>query len=126
MQAEIGRLQRRFDELDIRGGDPIEVTDEVVAHVDELLPAINRLLAQMRLVGSYLYAHTTTDARDDEAAGTQSRYQAATAPFATLDGRFDGRAIPESQTFGKSNGHWPPSAPASGSTIGAGVNGGGS
>jgi len=89
VQAEIGRLQRRFDELDIRGGDPLEVTDEVVSQVDELLPAINRLLAQMRLVGSYLYAHTTTDARDDEAAGTQSRYQASTAPFATLDGRFD-------------------------------------
>jgi len=43
----------------------------------------------MRLVGSYLYAHTTTDARDDEATGVQSQYQAATAPFATLDTRFD-------------------------------------
>ena len=87
--GEIGRLQVRFDELGIRGGDPLHTTDAVVAAVDEVVPAFNRLLAQMRLVGSYLYAHTTTDARDDEASGAQSRYQADTAPFATLDTRFD-------------------------------------
>ena len=89
VSGEISRLQARFDELDIRGGEPLPVTDQVVAAVDEVVPAFNRLLAQMRLVGSYLYAHTTTDARDDEASGAQSRYQADTAPFATLDNRFD-------------------------------------
>lgn len=89
VSGEISRLQARFDELDIRGGEPLPVTDQVVAAVDEVVPAFNRLLAQMRLVGSYLYAHTTTDARNDEASGAQSRYQADTAPFATLDNRFD-------------------------------------
>lgn len=87
--AEIGRLQARFDELGIRGGEPGPVTDAEVAVVEEVVPAFNRLLADMRLVGSYLYAHTTTDARDDEAAAAQSRYQAGTTPFATLDTRFD-------------------------------------
>ncbi len=87
--TEIGRLQRRFDELGIRAGDPLPVTDAEVAIVDEVVPAVNRLLGQMRKVGSYLYAHTSTDARDDEAAAALSRYQAGASPFATLNGRFD-------------------------------------
>lgn len=87
--AEVGRLQRRFDELGIRGGDPLEVTDEVVAAADEAIDAFNRLLTDMRKVGSYLYGHTSTDATDPTAAGALSRYQASVAPFATLDGRFD-------------------------------------
>ncbi|HEX2576364.1 MAG TPA: hypothetical protein VHK88_08450 [Aquihabitans sp.] len=89
LAAEIGRLRTRFDELGIRGGEPGPVTDAEVAAVEEVLPAVNRLLADLRLVGSYLYAHTTTDARDDDAAAAQSRHQAAAAPFATLDGRLD-------------------------------------
>ncbi|WP_426571933.1 M3 family oligoendopeptidase [Aquihabitans sp. McL0605] len=87
--AEVGRLQRRFDELDVRAGAPIEITDEVVATADEVIGAFNRLLTRMRMVGSYLYGHTTTDATDATAAGALSRYQASVAPFGTLDGRFD-------------------------------------
>ena len=87
--AEVGRLQRRFDELDIRGGESLEVTDEVVAAADEVVESFNRLLTRMRRIGSYLYGHTTTDATDAAAAGALSRYQASVAPFATLDGRFD-------------------------------------
>ncbi|CAN5677543.1 M3 family oligoendopeptidase [soil metagenome] len=89
VQAEIGRLQARFDELGIRGGEPTPVTDAEVATVEEVVPAFNRLFTDMRKVGSYLHAHTTTDARNDEASAMQSRYQADTAPFATLDTRFD-------------------------------------
>jgi oligoendopeptidase F len=87
--SEVGRLQRRFDELDVRAGGPIETTDEVVATADEIIEAFNRLLTRMRRVGSYLYGHTSTDATDATAAGALSRYQASVAPFATLDGRFD-------------------------------------
>ncbi|QXC62959.1 M3 family oligoendopeptidase [Aquihabitans sp. G128] len=87
--AEIGRLRARFDELGIRGGEAGPVTEAEVAVVDEVVPAFNRLFRDMRKVGSYLYAHTSTDARDDDAAGALSRYQAGTASFATLDTRFD-------------------------------------
>jgi pepF/M3 family oligoendopeptidase len=87
--AEVGRLQRRFDELDIRAGEPLDVTDEVVAAAEEAVEAFNRLLTNMRRIGSYLYGHTSTDATDAVAAGALSRYQASVAPFATLDGRFD-------------------------------------
>ena len=89
VSAEVGRLTRRFDDLEIRAGDPLEVTDEVVAAADEVVEAFNRLLTDMRRIGSYLYAHTSTDATDAVAAGALSRYQASVAPFATLDGRFD-------------------------------------
>lgn len=87
--SEVGRLQARFDELGIRGGEPLPVTPEVVAAADEVVEAFNRLLADMRRIGSYLYGHTTTDATDAAAAGALSRYQASVAPFATLDSRFD-------------------------------------
>ncbi|WP_421119095.1 hypothetical protein ACE2AJ_17290 [Aquihabitans daechungensis] len=87
--AEVGRLQRRFDELDIRGGEPLDVTDDVAAAADEVIASFNRLLTRMRRIGSYLYGHTTTDATDAAAAGALSRYQASVAPFSTLDGRFD-------------------------------------
>lgn len=87
--AEVGRLQRRFDELDVRAGAPLEVTDAVVATAEEVVESFNRLLTRMRRIGSYLHGHTTTDATDAAAAGTLSRYQAGVAPFATLDGRFD-------------------------------------
>ncbi len=85
--AELGRLRARFDELDIRGGDRREATDADAAAVDELLPALNDLLDQMRLVGAFLYAHVSTDARDDEAATLQSRFQADTASLGTLTKR---------------------------------------
>ena len=55
----------RFDELGIRGGDRREVTDADVAAVDEVVPALNELLDQMRLASAFLYAHVSTDARDD-------------------------------------------------------------
>jgi pepF/M3 family oligoendopeptidase len=87
--AEVGRLQARFDELGVRGGDPLAVTPEVVDAADEVIGSFNRLLTNMRRIGSYLYGHTTTDATDAVAAGALSRYQASVAPFATLDGRFD-------------------------------------
>jgi pepF/M3 family oligoendopeptidase len=87
--AEVGRLQRRFDELAIGGGDPLPMGDAVVAAADEVIEAFNRLLADMRRLGSYLYGHTSTDATDAVAAGALSRYQASVAPFATLDARFD-------------------------------------
>jgi len=87
--SEVGRLQRRFDELGVRGGDPIALDDAVVATADEVVESFNRLLSNMRRIGSYLYGHTSTDARNGDAAGALSRYQASVAPFATLDGRFD-------------------------------------
>ncbi len=85
--ADLGRLRSRFDEFGVRGGDRRDVTDQDVTAIDEVIPALNELLDQMRLVGAFLYAHVSTDARDDDAATLQSRFQADTASFATLTKR---------------------------------------
>jgi len=85
--ADLGRLRAQLDELGIRGGDPRPVTDADVAALDALLPEVNRLYEQMRLIGAYLHGHVSTDARDDVAASALSQYQAATAPMATLSKR---------------------------------------
>ena len=68
--AEVGRLQHRFDELGVRAGEPLEVTDAVVATAEEVVESFNRLLTRMRRIGSYLYGHTTTDATDAAAAAS--------------------------------------------------------
>ena len=86
--ADLGRLRSRFDELEIHGGEKREVTDQDVAAIDELVPALNELLDEMRLVSAFIYAHVSTNARDDEASTLQSRFQADTASLATLTKRF--------------------------------------
>ena len=77
--AEAGRLRALCDERDVRGGPPRPLTEDDAATVEEVLEATNALLARMRLVGAYLHAHVTTDARDAEASRLQARFQAATA-----------------------------------------------
>ncbi|HEY4376295.1 MAG TPA: M3 family oligoendopeptidase, partial [Acidimicrobiales bacterium] len=88
--ADVTRLRARFDDLAIRAGEPREATGADIAAVEEVLPALNDLAGQMRLMGAYLYAHISTDATDGEAATLQSRFQAATAPVATLHKRLAG------------------------------------
>ncbi|MCU1351918.1 MAG: peptidase family protein [Acidimicrobiales bacterium] len=87
LRAELTRLGARFDELAIRGGEPRPATDADIAAIDELLPMVNGVMERMRLIGAYLYAHVSTDARDDEAATMLSRYQAGTTAMATLNKR---------------------------------------
>ena len=69
-----------FDEHGIRGGEPRPPTDEDVAAIDAVLPALNDLLDRQRLLGAYLYAHTSTDARDDRTRPGSSRASRPTWP----------------------------------------------
>jgi len=86
--ADVARLRALYYERSIGGGPRRELTDADVAAVEAVLPATNELLDRVRLVGSYLYAHTSTDARDAEAATIQSRFQADTAALAPMTKRF--------------------------------------
>ncbi len=85
--ADLGRLRGLYDEHDVRGGPRQDVTDAHVAALEAIVPATNELMERLRLVGAYLHAHTTTDARDAEAATLQSRFQADTAALSTLTKR---------------------------------------
>jgi pepF/M3 family oligoendopeptidase len=87
--ADLDRLRTLFDQHGVRGGEPRPPTDDDVASADAVIPALNELLERQRLLGAYLYAHTSTDARDAEAARLQSRLQADMAGLATLSKRLE-------------------------------------
>ncbi len=86
--ADLGRLQALYDDHGIRAGEPRTPTEADVAAAEAVIPATNALMDRLRLVGAYLHAHVTTDARDAEAARLQSRVQADTAGLSVLTKRF--------------------------------------
>jgi pepF/M3 family oligoendopeptidase len=87
--ADVGRLQAEFDRLGIRGGERRAATDADARAAEEAIAALNDVLDKMRLVGAYLYAHVTTDARNDLAARLQSQFQAGTSTMSVLSKRFE-------------------------------------
>jgi pepF/M3 family oligoendopeptidase len=86
--AGVDRLAALYDELDVHGGEPRKVDDETARAVEAVLAATNELQDDVRLVSAYLYAHITTDARDDRAAALHSELQPALARLRTLSTRF--------------------------------------
>ncbi|CAN5774453.1 M3 family oligoendopeptidase [soil metagenome] len=87
--AGVARLRALYDDHGIRGGERRTLTDADVAAAEVIIPATNELLEQLRLVGAYLHAHITTDARDATAARLQSRFQADVAPMTVLTKRWE-------------------------------------
>jgi oligoendopeptidase F len=87
--AQLVRLASMYDRCDVRGGDPVSLTPDVVAAFAEVVAATNALLDQVRLLRSYLAARLSTDARDDEAATVLSQVQAEQAGLQKLTSRLD-------------------------------------
>ncbi len=77
--AEADRLRALCDDRDVRGGPPRPISSADATTAEEVLEATNALLARMRLVGAYLHARVTTDARDAEASRLQAAFGARTA-----------------------------------------------
>ena len=88
VEASVSRLTAAFDAYGVRGGEPHPATDDDATIVEEILPSLNALSEQMRLVGAYLYAHVATGTDADLASHLQSRFQADTAVVASLHKRF--------------------------------------
>ncbi len=86
--ADVARLAALLDAHEVAAGPARPVTDVDRGALVELVPAFNRLLERMRVVGAFLHAHTSTDATDADAATLQSRFQADTAAVASLTKRF--------------------------------------
>ncbi len=82
--AEVGRLRTLCDERGVGAGVPRDMTDDDAATVEEVLDLVNALLARMRVVGAYLHAHVTTDARDAQASRLMARFQADTAAMGPM------------------------------------------
>jgi len=88
--SDLGRLRALCDERDVRGGPARAVTPEDGETLELVLTAVNELLERSRVVGAYLHAHTTTDARDAEAARLSVQLQATTASLGPLLKRVEG------------------------------------
>src|SRR5439155_270856 len=86
--AGVARLTALYDTHDVRGGDEVELDDELLKAFEEVIAETNALQDDLRLVNAYLYGFITTDARDERANGLQSQLQAQTAPLRTLSTRF--------------------------------------
>jgi oligoendopeptidase F len=88
--SDVGRLRALCDERDVRGGPPRDVAPDDGETLELVLTAVNELLERSRLVGAYLYAHTSTDARDAEAARLSVQLQASSAALGPLLKRVEG------------------------------------
>ncbi|HVM63722.1 MAG TPA: M3 family oligoendopeptidase [Acidimicrobiales bacterium] len=88
--AGVSRLQALYDERGVRSGPPRSPSAADVAAVEDVIAETNAVLEQARLLGAYLNAIVTTDARDDAAACVRSQLQAEQAPLDALTARLDG------------------------------------
>ncbi|HEV7721274.1 MAG TPA: M3 family oligoendopeptidase [Iamia sp.] len=88
--SDVGRLRALCDDRDVRSGPARAVTPEDGETLELVLTAVNELLERSRVVGAYLHAHTTTDARDAEAARLSVQLQSTTASLGPLLKRVEG------------------------------------
>jgi len=87
--ADVERMVALYDHHAVRGGAPLELTDERVDAFVEVLDATNDVLERLRLLSAYISAFVTTDARDDAAASLASALQMQSARVRALSTRFD-------------------------------------
>lgn len=91
--ADVERMAALYDHHDVRGGAPVELTDERLGAFEEVLASTNDALDRLRLLSTYANAFVTTDARDDTAAALASQLQMQSARVRALSGRFDAAGL---------------------------------
>ncbi len=89
LATDLAALKSVFERHGVRAGVSRSAGKADGAVLDELLPALNQQLDQVRRVSAYLQALVTTDAQDAEAAAALSRVQSAMAPLGTLAKRLE-------------------------------------
>jgi len=87
--ADVVRLEALFDEHAVRGGEPIEVTDETVKAFEESLNGTNEILNELRRVNAFISSFITTDARNDAAQAEMSALMKDSARLGKLRTRLD-------------------------------------
>ncbi len=87
--ADVERMAVLYDHHQVRGGPPLQLTEDRVNAFVEVLEATNDLLERLRLLAAYVNAFVTTDARDDTAAALASQLQMQSARVRALSTRFD-------------------------------------
>ncbi|HUS62015.1 MAG TPA: M3 family oligoendopeptidase [Acidimicrobiales bacterium] len=86
--AGVARLVGLYDTHDVRGGEKV-LDDEAIQAFEEVVAATNELYEEARLVGSFVMSYSSTDARDEVAAGEQGRLQVDMAQLSKLRTRFE-------------------------------------
>lgn len=87
LAADVQELRRRFDDAGIGERASREVIDQDVALADEILPAVNSVLEQMRTVRAYVHAFVSTQAQNDLAQARNSELQLLGVTVDKLDKR---------------------------------------
>lgn len=110
LAARIAHVRARVDALDVRRHDAVPVTEATVAAYDEVTAELNGIGDDTRLLGSYLYAFITTDARDAGAQAAYSELEALLVDLATVRtrhvawvGSFDAEALVGASTVARAH-----------------------
>lgn len=86
--ADIAALAALFDRHDVRRRTSRTVGVGTAKAFDEVTTALNALLERLNTVGSYIYCHVSTDARNDAAQTAQSSLMAHSVLLQQLRARY--------------------------------------
>jgi len=77
ISAEVGRLERLFDDNDVRGrGDRDPLPAEVAGQrAEEAIAGFNRVVAELEVLEAYVYATVATNTRDERAQSLLSEIE---------------------------------------------------
>jgi oligoendopeptidase F len=86
--ADIAGLAALFDERNVRRNENASLSDEWMADYEIVTGQLNRLLNQIRTLGSYIGCFTSTDARDELAQSKESLLNAHSVKLNQLQTRY--------------------------------------
>ena len=104
----VSHVRERVDALDIRRQSAVPVTPETIAAYEEITNDLNGIGDDTRIIGSYLHAFISTDARDAVAPAAYSELEALLVNLANVRtrhtawvGSFDAEALIDASTVAR-------------------------
>ena len=88
LAKDIDSLKELFDREKIDAAEGLTSSDSVVEVFETVIAKYNQLLADLRLVDSYIYSFTSTDTRDESALAKESELEKLEAELGKLGTRF--------------------------------------
>lgn len=86
--ADLARLEATFDELDIRApGEHAPDPDRAAAIAERVVPALNDVMAQRRVLGAFVHAGVSTDSYDDASQAANGRLTMVSSRLTPLHAR---------------------------------------
>lgn len=82
-------LNETYDRLDVRGGESLDLTDEVVSAFEDVTNKGNGLGEDVRTIGSFVGGIVSQNSRDDAAQSKYSELHIQTIPLQKLSKRYN-------------------------------------